>query len=182
LGAQAYLYGYSLVIVDVTRASTVRTPGGENVVLRLPRFPDASSKWVVRPKVNALYISAFINMDQGPLVFELAENDQRYEVMPSMDAWSNVFASLGALTTRTNGGKYLLAGPAWQGEVPTGPRLLAFAEKLGNPAAKAAAPCPTRPATSRDPTHVLGLMDPSLCSCCSPGRVERHSLCAVNLP
>lgn len=123
-GAEAYLYGYPLVIVDVTRIQAASSVGPENELRRVRQFPDARFKGVVRPNVDTLYTTAFIDMTQGPWVFEMAPNEQRYEVMPFMDAWTNVFAAPGTRVGGTRGGQYLLAGPTWQGTVPQGMSLL----------------------------------------------------------
>ena len=37
-----------------------------------------------------------------------------------MDAFANVFAYVGSRTTGSTGGTYLLTGPNWNGQVPTG--------------------------------------------------------------
>ncbi|MFM6990263.1 MAG: DUF1254 domain-containing protein [Rhodoferax sp.] len=124
LGAEAYIYGYPLVITDVTRANAALTIGPENELHRVRRFPDASFKDVVRPNVDTLYTTAFINTAKGPWVFEMAANDQRYEVMPFMDGWTNVFATPGTRTTGKQGGKFLLVGPGWQGQTPAGLTLM----------------------------------------------------------
>jgi hypothetical protein len=124
LGAEAYIFGYPLVVMDVTRAHSAIAVGPENQLRRVRQFPDASFKGVVRPNVDTLYTSAFIDMTQGPWVFEMGANDQRYEVMPFMDAWTNVFAAPGTRPSGTAGGKFLLVGPTWQGTAPEGMRLL----------------------------------------------------------
>ena len=124
LGAEAYIYGYPLVIMDVTRANSALSIGPENELRRVRKFPDASFKDVVRPNVDTLYTTAFIDMAQGPWVFEMAPNTQRYEVMPFMDAWTNVFAAPGTRVTGTAGGKYLLVGPQWTGATPANLTLL----------------------------------------------------------
>ena len=124
LGAEAYIYGYPLVIMDVTRANSALSIGPENELRRVRKFPDASFKDVVRPNVDTLYTTAFIDMAQGPWVFEMAPNTQRYEVMPFMDAWTNVFAAPGTRATGTAGGKYLLVGPQWAGATPANLTLL----------------------------------------------------------
>jgi len=124
LGAEGYIFGYPLVITDVSRVNAMLTLGPENHLYRVRRFPDASFKGVVRPNVDTLYTTAFIDMDQGPWVFEMAKNDQRYELMPFMDAWTNVFAVPGTRSQGKAGGKFLLAGPGWQGRVPNGLTLL----------------------------------------------------------
>jgi hypothetical protein len=124
LGAEAYIFGYPLVIMDVTREHARHTVGPENQLRRVRQFPDAQFKGVVRPNVDTLYTTAFINVDQGPWIFDMAANSQRYEVMPFMDAWTNVFAAPGTRTTGTAGGRFVLAGPNWQGSVPEGMTLL----------------------------------------------------------
>jgi hypothetical protein len=124
LGAEAYVYGYPLVIMDVTRERSNQNMGPENELHRIRQFPDAQFKNVVRPNVDTLYTTAFIDMSQGPWVFEMAPNSTRYELMPFMDAWTNVFASPGTRTTGTAGGTFLLAGPGWNGATPAGMQLL----------------------------------------------------------
>ncbi|MFM1948246.1 MAG: hypothetical protein RL706_267 [Pseudomonadota bacterium] len=124
LGAEVYLYGYPLVMMETTRVHSGHFIGPENQLRRVRQFPDAAFKDVVRPNVDTLYTTAFFSMKEGPWVFEVPANTQRYELMPFMDAWTHVFASPG---TRTNGhtsATYLLAGPEWQGEVPRGMSLL----------------------------------------------------------
>jgi len=123
-GARAYVFGYPLVIMDVTRAAAALTVGPANELVRVRAFPDAHFRGVVRPNVDTLYTTAFIDMNDGPFVFETAPNAARYELFPFMDAWTNVFASPGTRSTGTAGGRYLLAGPAWRGTPPDGLTLL----------------------------------------------------------
>ncbi len=124
LGAEGYIFGFPLVIMDVTRASAAQVIGPENQLRRVRQFPDARFRDVVRPNVDTLYTTAFIDTSLGPWVFEMAANDQRYEVMPFMDAWTNVFAAPGTRSSGTRAGRYLLAGRNWQGPVPEGLTVL----------------------------------------------------------
>jgi len=124
LGAEGFMFGYPLVIMDLTRAGTEATVGPPNQLKRVRAFPDAQFKEVVRPNVDTLYTSAFIDMAQGPFVFEMPAQDQRYELMPLMDGWTNVIAAPGTRTLGAAGGRFLLAGPGWSGAVPEGLRLL----------------------------------------------------------
>jgi len=122
-GAEACLFGYPLVMVDLTREAAALAVGPENELKRVRQFADASFRGVVRPNVDTLYTTAFIDMAAGPNVFDMAANDQRYALMPFMDAWTNVFASPGSRTTGQAGGRFLLAGPGWVGTVPEGMTL-----------------------------------------------------------
>ena len=118
LGAEAYVYGYPLLIMDITRIQSAHNIGPENQLRRVRQFPDANFTEVVRPNVDTLYTTAFLSMKQGPWVFEMPVQSERYELMPFMDAWTNVFASPGTRTRKGNESTYLLVGPDWQGTVP----------------------------------------------------------------
>ena len=124
LGAEAYLYGYPLVMMETTRIQSAKYIGPENQLRMVRQFPNAQFKEVVRPNVDTLYTTAFISMKEGPWAIEMPANNKRYELMPFMDAWTNVFASPGTRTSGNQGGTYLLAGPEWNGQVPKGMTLL----------------------------------------------------------
>ncbi|MCE2666923.1 MAG: DUF1254 domain-containing protein [Limnohabitans sp.] len=124
LGAEAYLYGYPLVMMETTRIQSAKYIGPENQLRMVRQFPNAQFKEVVRPNVDTLYTTAFISMKEGPWAFEMPANNKRYELMPFMDAWTNVFASPGTRTSGNQGGTYLLTGPEWNGQVPKGMTLL----------------------------------------------------------
>jgi hypothetical protein len=110
--------------METTRLQSAKYIGPENQLRMVRQFPNAQFKDVVRPNVDTLYTTAFISMKEGPWVFEMPANDKRYELMPFMDAWTNVFASPGTRTSGNQGATYLLAGPEWDGQVPMGMTLL----------------------------------------------------------
>ena len=124
IGAQGYVFGYPLVIMDITRDNAALSIAPVNTLYRARAFPDAQFKTVVRPNLDTLYSTAFLDLSLGPLVFEMPANALRYEVMPLLDAWTHVFATPGTRTHGTRGGRYLIAGPQWQGAVPQGMTLL----------------------------------------------------------
>ena len=124
LGAQAYLYGYPLVLMDLTRANSALSMGPENQLHFTREFPDANFKGVVRPNADTLYTSSFIDMQEGPWVLDMPANTERYELIPLMDAWSHVFASPGTRQGGAHDRCFLLAGPTWQGSAPPELELL----------------------------------------------------------
>ncbi len=120
-GAKSYLFGYSLVLMDATRQS-MTDPDRDRVPLNhfshVQYFPDHEFRQVVRPNNDTLYSTAWIDLSKQPLVLSVPAVKDRYYVMPFMDAWTNVFASVGTRTTGSEAGNYVVAGPEWQGEVP----------------------------------------------------------------
>lgn len=115
----AYLFAYPLITMHATGSKSE-----SGVLVRKREFPDASFRRVVRPNVDTLYTSGFFHTSKGPWVFEIQENTERYEVMQFMDGWTNVFASIGTRTHGTSGGKYLIAGPDWSGDIEAGLTLI----------------------------------------------------------
>ena len=113
-----YIYGYPLVLMDATRA-TMEATTPANQFDHKRAFPDDTFKDVVRPNVDTLYSSAWLDLARGPIVLATPDVGGRYYVMQLMDAWTNVIAAPG---TRTNGnGKaaFAVMGPGWRGELPT---------------------------------------------------------------
>ena len=120
----AYVYGYPLVLLDVTQQvmTNVARPGGDgapvNRLLNRRSFPDANFKGVVSPNADTLYTSAFLDLEREPMVLSVPYMGQRYYLMQMLDAWTNVFASLGTRTTGNGKGDFAITGPSWKGNLP----------------------------------------------------------------
>ncbi len=124
LGAEGYLYGLPLVLMDLTRTEFITRQVPENQLRRARQTPTANFREVVRPTVDLLYTSAFIDLDSGPWVLRLPPNPDHYEVFSLLDAWTDVYAAPGTRSHGGAGGTYLLAGPRWEGAAPAGMTLL----------------------------------------------------------
>ena len=119
-GAQAYLFGYSLVLMDTTRQVMTDPVGGRapiNHFAHIMGFPDHDFRQVVRPNCDTLYSTAWIDLSAEPLILSVPDTADRYYVMPFMDAYTNVFASVGKRVTGQirpipGGGSQLAGGSA----------------------------------------------------------------------
>src|SRR5690242_10505272 len=129
IAADAYIYGYPLVLMDVTRnvltatGSLTPTQAPMNQFLHLRQFPDPSFTDVVSPNVDTLYSLAWIDVLKEPMVLNVPEMN-RYYLMQMLDAWTNVFASPGTRTTGNGKGDFAIVGPWWRGSLPPGMRAL----------------------------------------------------------
>lgn len=122
LAAQSYVYGFPLIVMDETRRTTVGD--NWNRLNHLRSFPDHTFRRVVRPNVDTIYSTIWLDLKAEPVVISLPDSGGRYVVMPIHDAWTNVFASIGSRTTGTGAQTVLVAGPNWQGEVPDGMQMV----------------------------------------------------------
>jgi hypothetical protein len=124
-GLEAYIYGFPLVMMDVTKdVSTAVSTAGEitapvNQFAVMTHYPDASFRAVVRTGLDTLFAVAWADLDKEPLVLSVPDTSGRYYVIALFDMWSNVFASIGKRNTGTGAAHFLIAGPDWQGTPPT---------------------------------------------------------------
>jgi len=126
LGVEAYVYGYPLVTMEMTRRvmTNVREPEGTRAPMgqfvRMRSYPDASFKDVTAPNADTLYTSAWIDVGQEPWVLSLPDAHDRYYLFPMLDGWTDVFQVPGKRTTGTGAQKYAITGPGWKGKLPAG--------------------------------------------------------------
>jgi hypothetical protein len=106
------------VITNVEKPDGTHAPMGQLILMR--EFPTPAFKEVTAPNADTLYASAFFDVGKEPWVLSLPAFNDRYYLMPMLDAWTNVFQDPG---TRTTGGapqKYAITGPGWKGTLPEG--------------------------------------------------------------
>ncbi|GAB4586287.1 DUF1254 domain-containing protein [Nocardia sp. IFM 10818] len=132
----AYIYGYPLVLEHFTarQATNVAAPaqpfGPTNQIAHARVLPGPEFRIVIRPNVDTLYSSGFIDLGAEPHVLSVPATD-RYFMIPLYDAWTNVFAVPGTRTTGPGTAhEYLLVPPHWTGQVPSGLELLRAPTRL----------------------------------------------------
>ena len=127
IAAEAYVYFYPLVTMDVTRKQLINSDpkiagigGPPNTFDNIQAYPTADIRAVVRPNFDTLYSSAWVDLTNEPLVVSVPDTGGRYYLLPMLDMWSDVFASPGWRTTGTEATNFLLVPPGWNGNVPQG--------------------------------------------------------------
>lgn len=119
--AKAYVFSYPAVLMELTEKAMLRdNMDNANRFTHARTFPDHNFRNVVRPNNDTLYSIAWLDLDKQPVVLTVPDTHERYYVMPLMDAWTNVFATIGKRTTGTQAGSYLITGPNWRGQAPEG--------------------------------------------------------------
>lgn len=123
---EAYIYGYPLVTMEMTRRvmtnvgkpEGTRAPMGQFV--RMREYPTAAFRDVTAPNADTLYTTAWIDVGAEPWVLSLPDARDRYYLFPMLDGWTDVFQVPGKRTTGTGAQTYAIVGPDWKGELPEG--------------------------------------------------------------
>lgn len=126
LAIDAYIFGYPLVTMEMTRRiiTNVAEPGGVRGpmghIIKARSYPDASFRDVTAPNADTLYTNAFFDVGSEPWVLSIPDMKGRYSLMPMLDGWTTVFQVPGKRTTGTGAQTYAISGPGWKGTLPAG--------------------------------------------------------------
>ena len=126
IATDAYVYGYPLVTMEMTRRvmtnvtapEATRAPMGQFV--RARSYPDASYRDVTAPNADTLYTVAWIDVAKEPWILSIPDMKDRYFLFPMLDGWTDVFQVPGKRTTGTAAQTYAITGPGWKGQLPAG--------------------------------------------------------------
>src|SRR5262245_5107573 len=97
LATQAYLFAYPLVLMERTRLAAPNRPVNEFV--HAPAYPGPDARTVVRPNVDTLYSTAWLDLSREPVVMTVPDTAGRYYLVQMLDAWTETFSVPGTRTT-----------------------------------------------------------------------------------
>lgn len=126
LAAEAYIYGYPLVTMEMTRRvmTNVEQPLGTRAPMgqfvRMREYPTAAFRDVTAPNADTLYTTAWFDVSKEPWIVSVPDMKERYFLLPMLDGWTNVFEVPGKRTTGTKAQTFAITGPGWSGELPAG--------------------------------------------------------------
>lgn len=123
---RAYVYGYPLVTMELTRRVMTNVPAPEGKLAPMGQFahlrsyPSPDDEEVTAPNADTLYSLAWLDLSKGAYVLSLPDADGRYFLMPMLSGWTDVFQVPGKRTTGTAAQAFALTGPGWSGTLPEG--------------------------------------------------------------
>jgi hypothetical protein len=126
LGTEAYIYGYPLVTMEMTRRvmTNVAAPTGKLAPMgqfaHLRAYPAPTDKEVTAPNADTLYSLAWLDLSKEAYIFQIPDAKDRYFLMPILSGWTDVFQVPGKRTTGTKPQTYAITGPGWTGTLPEG--------------------------------------------------------------
>jgi len=134
LGIQVYIYGFPWIYNAQLRWLWA-SPGGKVLSkkkgLATPHAPinsffyaDKLSSPAIQtggsPNCDTLYSTAWLDVAPDPIVLSVPEVSDRYYCIEMVCMDADNFAYVGARSTGTQAGNFLIAGPGWNGQVPEG--------------------------------------------------------------
>lgn len=130
IAAEAFLFGYPLVLAKVTRDQMTSVPSPSGVRAPVNQFghervlpagdPVPAAAPIANPNPDMLFSSAWLDLSTGPLVLSVPDLRDRYCMLPVLDAWTNIIATPGTRTTGREPARYAIVGPYWHGTLPEG--------------------------------------------------------------
>lgn len=127
IAKEAYIYGYPLVDSYRAQYDYFQDAGNAqfkapwNHLCNIPRVYTPADTAVTTPNSDTPYSFLGLDLRSEPLVLTVPPIEhERYFCIQLIDAYTFDFDYIGSRTTGNGGGSYLVAGPGWQGERPTG--------------------------------------------------------------
>lgn len=127
IAAEAYIYAYAPIwsyntwYKQAVDASAPEYIGGFNVFKHYSEAFTPDNKDIVTPNNDTPYSWATLDLRAEPIVLSVpAVPEDRYYVMQLIDLFTFNFGYVGVRATGNEAGSYLIAGPGWKGDTPTG--------------------------------------------------------------
>ncbi|MCA9863352.1 MAG: DUF1254 domain-containing protein, partial [Thermomicrobiales bacterium] len=127
IAQQAYIYGFPIVDnYRILHAYCVDTSSPQfkanwNTISNTARVYTPADTTIQTPNSDTPYSFVGTDLRAEPLVFTVPPIEKdRYYSLQFVDLYTFNYAYVGSRATGNGGGKYLLAGPGWDGEKPAG--------------------------------------------------------------
>jgi hypothetical protein len=127
IAREAYVYGFPLVdSYRIQHAYFVDRQNKEfkapwNQLVNTPRVYTPADTAIQTPNSDTPYSFVGVDLRGEPLVLTVPPIEkERYFSIQLIDAYTFNFAYIGSRATGNGGGSYLIAGPNWKGEKPSG--------------------------------------------------------------
>lgn len=125
IAKEVYLYGYPVVEMYKTLYAQAVDKGGPNFKAPFNTIGNTANVFtpkdtaIITPNSDTPYSFVWLDLRAEPVVLTLpAIEKDRYYSVQLIDLYTHNLDYLGTRTTGNMGGKFLIAGPGWEGEKP----------------------------------------------------------------
>lgn len=120
---KAYEAAYAPVFLELTRRLQIGNGGKVNELVHSHVLADHTFKSVVAPNIDTVYSTVWVDLSEGPYVIHKPKLD-RYVSFALLDAYTNAETIVGTGADGNEEADYLVTGPDYEGEIPSGYRHL----------------------------------------------------------
>lgn len=127
IAKEAYIYGFPMVVSYKSMYNYVIDDNSDNYkgpfnqLACEARVYTPKDKAVVTPNSDTPYCMFWVDLRSEPVVLTVPEMEQeRLYHYQFIDLYTHNFAYIGTLTTGNGAGRFLIAGPNWEGKKPKG--------------------------------------------------------------
>jgi hypothetical protein len=111
LAVAAYVFAYPLVLFDRERLAQVEALGAHNQLVARTTTSTPFTADRVTPDADTVSAVAYLDLRTGPLVLSVPASGKRFTRIELLDAYTNVFASLGSRTQGNEAASFVIVGP-----------------------------------------------------------------------
>jgi len=130
VGRMAYVWGWPLVYVYNQRTELTKVPepvllngavciAPMNQLSMLTGYVNPAETYIADPNQDVVYGLGFMSFEKEPVVMQVPDFGDRFWTLPVYDARTDQISQLGQ-QYGTKPGFYMLVGPNWKGEPPSG--------------------------------------------------------------
>ena len=117
---EAVIWGMPAVNYDLMYQAMLKLGGKPNQIVYWSRLLDWRNQ-TLTPNPDTIYLMAFFNTKDGPMVMEIPPADDGVITGSIMDAWQAALEDVGpAGVDKGEGGKYLILPPGYKDKAPDG--------------------------------------------------------------
>ncbi len=137
IGTPVYIYYYPHLIYNAVDNAILKNGDGAtpnstgipvNTLYTLVNLASPTTQNnVAGANHDTLYTIGVLDLSKGPQVLHVPDMGERYYSIEFVDPWGDA-SYVGKRTTGTRAGDYLISGPGWKGNLPTGMKQLAFSD------------------------------------------------------
>ena len=99
---EAYIYGYPLVTMDLTRKQETNVPVPDDAhvpmgqLIKMRAYPAVDNHGAAAPNADTMYTMVWLDVSTEPWVFSIPEMGDRFYIMPMLSGFNEVFFVAGA--------------------------------------------------------------------------------------
>ncbi len=129
VGSEVAIFGYPLMLMDIKKQYDTYTITSESFRAPINFFANERTQGTPQDgqsfvNIDALRSSAWLDLSNGPIIFQIPEIYKRFFLFELYDAWTNVLATIDQKDTNGKAKEYLLCGPGYKGQGSPGTTLI----------------------------------------------------------